>query len=94
MKEKVVDKGTLFQRLRGYPPGRNKWKNTAKKIFGMKYFKHFLIMLTVKHIRDKVYTKTTRSESTDLVPGVSLHCVEGFRSIHNGKKGHKRLCGC
>jgi hypothetical protein len=90
-KEKAADKGTLFQRLRGSLPGRKKWKNTARKLFGMKCLKHFLIMLNAKHIHDEVYSNTKLAEATDRVPGFSLHCVKGFRSIQNGKKGTQKM---
>jgi hypothetical protein len=55
----------------------------------MKYLKHFLIMLNVKHIHDEVYTKTKLAEAIDCVPGVSLHCVEGIHSIQTGKRDTK-----
>jgi hypothetical protein len=86
-REKVADKGTNFQRLRGYLPGRNKWKNMAKTLFGMTYIKHFLIMLTVKHIHDEVYTNTKLAEAILYrVPVFSLRGVEGFRIIQTKKR--------
>jgi hypothetical protein len=90
-KEKADDKGTVFQRLRGYLPRRTKWKTTAKKLFGMKYLRHFLIMLTVKHIHVEVYTKAKLAEATGRVPGFSLCCVGGFRSIQSGGKGTQKM---
>jgi hypothetical protein len=46
----AANNGTLFQRLRVHFPGKGKWKKTTKKRFAMKYMKHLLILLIVKHI--------------------------------------------
>jgi hypothetical protein len=91
MKETAADKGTIFQRLHGYLPARKKWKSTSTTLFGLKYLKHFLIMLTVKHSRDEVYMKTNLAEATYRVPGFSLCCVEGFCSIQTEKGTQKMV---
>jgi hypothetical protein len=90
-KNKAVSNGTIFQRLRGYLPGRGRMKKIANQLFASKYLKSLLILLTVRHVRGEVYTKTKLAEATDRVPGFSLRCVEGFRSIQNGKKGVQKM---
>jgi hypothetical protein len=90
-KEPKANKGTIFQRLRGYPPGNGKWEKIAKKLLPMSYENNIIIVLSVKNITDEIYTKEELAEATDFVPGFSLYYVEVFRSILNGKKGSQQM---
>jgi hypothetical protein len=56
----------------GYAPGRGKWKKIGLELFNMKVSKYHLIDAACTHIKDNVYTKTSREYTVYMFHGLNL----------------------
>jgi hypothetical protein len=57
---------------------KNEKEVSSGTIFSMKYVKHFLILLSIKYIRNKGNTIMKLAKATYRVPCFSMCCIEGL----------------
>jgi hypothetical protein len=82
---------TLMQKLNEMTSGDGKWKRLAQQLFHIQILKPHLIKLSVKLIREKIYTATSMARVMDLHHGFNLCGLDAFHLVEPAYLGHERL---